>query len=281
MRGSRVRLGAGVVATGVIGLLALAGCEAILGVGSLKERSASDDGGLATNGEDSGFDGGTTESGTADSGTADSGKADSATDAGSAPDGPCTIPSGAKCAVDPQCGCPANEKCDLPNGTAACISFGTTPVGDLCNDGETDCEPGDTCTNGVCHPFCTTPFQPCPAITDGPPLGECTENNGNTAQGFLCPLSCTLAPNSCKSETGCVTVPSADGGVFTDCEAPGTGGTGDSCSTDTDCQKGFGCSTQTCYQWCELSPATTTCVTRTCTGPAVATVNGISYAFCH
>ena len=259
MRFSRARGGALVVF--VAGAyLALVGCEAVLDVSALTERSATSPS----------SDGGQEAATTIDAGEDAAGE-----------DGGCTIPAGAACAVDPQCGCPANQKCDLPNGNAACVAVGTSAPGDLCTD-VTDCVAGTTCTNGVCHAFCTTPGAQCPAGgISAEPQGVCTANGGNTVQGFLCPLTCSLAPNSCTQHAGCVVVPDADGGVFADCEQPGTGGNLASCATDNDCIAGYGCTVGSCYQWCELSPKTTGCAVGACHGPAAATIDGIAYGYCY
>jgi hypothetical protein len=275
-----------VIALGAGAFSVLAACNAIIGSRSLTYAPDQEGGAPLADGAGPG----PSSDGSSDQATPDSalppasdGGIDSGADAEpGGGDAACTIPSGAMCAVDPQCGCPANKKCDLPNGNAACTSFGTSAVGELCPGGSVACERGATCTDGVCHPFCAIVGVPCPAgPINSPPLGQCTENGGNTAQGFLCPLTCTLYPNSCGNGAMCVAIPQADGGLFSDCEAPGVGQSGDPCSTDTDCDVDFGCDNGACQQWCNLGATKSGCpVGTTCATPASATIDGVSYGFC-
>ncbi len=103
--------------------------------------------------------------------------------------------------------------------------------------------------------------------------------NGKTAQGFICPLSCTLFPSSCATGTGCAPVKQSDGGLFSDCEVLGIGDTTDPCGTNSDCKPGLGCDNGTCYPWCTQSSDCTE-LGATCQFSGGVILEGTLYGFC-
>jgi hypothetical protein len=131
---------------------------------------------------------------------------------------------------------------------------------------------------GVCHAYCNNAGGSCPG-------GLCVQLSGAEAQDQICSITCTLAPNTCGSGATCIPLGLANGGVSSDCEAPGTLARGAACTDNTQCPAGEGCdgtsTGEECLPWCQLSPSKTTCAVGTCTSfnPAVV-INGVTYGDC-
>jgi len=92
--------------------------------------------------------------------------------------------------------------------------------------------------------------------------GQFCQSLGDSANGAgVCtdPECDLIMQSGCADGEGCYLAdPSTGSGV---CATAGTGGDGDSCSSATDCQGGFGCagSPAACRAWC--NPASPTCDT--------------------
>jgi hypothetical protein len=198
----------------------------------------------------------------------------------------CAPPSGAACQIDPQCGCPAGYKCDFEtNPSATCVVAGSLGVGAVCT-ATTDCAAGLTCGSNLCHPFCDTPGAKCTGSSPYP-LGTClqiTSNSVTVPQDALCLFQCTPSPNDCPAGQGCVIL-TTNGQSYSNCQIPGTGIPGDTCTSNADCAAGTGCfNTSTglfCVQYCRADSDCADLSGTQCDLTNFATpVDGVTYGVC-
>jgi hypothetical protein len=104
-------------------------------------------------------------------------------------------------------------------------------------------------------------------------------------QAEYCLFECTPLPNDCPQGEACVVdqVTLATGTVNeTNCEIPGTGIPGDTCTTDgnLDCQSGSECDSDVCEQFCRLASDCVGVGSGTCNTAAGLVVNDVTYGFC-
>jgi hypothetical protein len=200
--------------------------------------------------------------------------------------GTCQTPaSGDPCGLDPQCGCTSVQTCDINLGGTSCVAAGNAKVGHGCTT-TASCEPGLTCFNGVCRPYCSNSGD---AGCDSklPEGGTCTavlgDDGGPLASDDVCTFRCQLQdPNACGPtgdlNAGCI----YDGVGGTDCEAVGLSNIGDDCTYLNDCKPGLVCVGQ-CLPWCRVGHSPSDCGDgEACQAFAspVPTAYGVEYGYC-
>ena len=228
------------------------GCAGIVGITDFPE-----DGGSGGSSTQASTGGGSSTSSVAN-GTTSSRLGTTTTTAGGS-SSTCAPPSGAECQIDPQCGCAAGDKCDfVTNPSAVCVAAGALGVGEVCT-ATTDCAAGLTCGSNLCHPFCNAPGLRCTGSGGANTLGTCLQiedNSVDVPQDSLCLFQCTPSPNDCPAGQGCVIL-TLNSVNYVNCQIPGTGVPGDTCTSNADCGAGSGCfNTSTglfCVQYCRTN----------------------------
>lgn len=174
---------------------------------------------------------------------------------------------GSECAYDLNCGCGAGETCRssvLGTGVTECSSIGPAGYQEACDD-DTECGSGLSCIGGLCSPHCsgsceTNEGECIPVRTD-------TEPPEDIPFAFICagrcdPIDLTrsdLDVKPCGAGADCVPgwADSTDPLYAASFCLPdtGDGDDDDTCSYDSDCAAGYGCTSvvcdaQTCSGFC-------------------------------
>jgi hypothetical protein len=251
----------------------LAGCNQILGLGSLKDGPDPND---ASDREAAPPEGGPDgRSDSPSSGVACDGA--TCTTSEQCDNGQCcpVAPGDGSCFVFPSCGCSAGEKCVRNSGgPEQCVTSGTEIALQSCGD-STECGPGLLCADSVCDPPC-----------DGPCTKanySCLAQNLRSANGGLEALGYSVCEPHCNPGSALVADGShapcnpgqrcdvnADGTGDTYCTSPAGGATqGMACSTSYECAANYVCvvadgGSGLCEEYCELGgpmncPGGTTC----------------------
>jgi len=211
------------------------------------------------------------------------------TSSGTCADSPCKLTS-------PQCGCGAGQECSIVSYMPACQPAGTGTEGQACAAAG-DCAPGLLClgggTTGICDQFCT-------ADADCASLGgicALTLSDG-TATGTI--PNATLCSNTCNPATGtgcsvpgtgCQVGQESTGQMrwLTFCSGAGTKGSGQTCTSSSDCKPQYGClntgNADECVQYCDVnnpscSGATTCGALMDSATSATIVVDGITLGAC-
>jgi hypothetical protein len=181
--------------------------------------------------------------------------------------------------------CGQNQKCTListtePNvvGTTACVDIGgagalgqsctRTAIGhDSCAQGLFCAETGSPTGTSTCRSLCAS-------YTDCPANNACYLQEQDVPNASFCIPTCTLFPDSCGLGLSCTAFYTLHGRALNDfirtsvCLVRGSGASGTTCMTDTDCLPGLGCvlvfpsGNQFCSSYCDSShpcPAPLTC----------------------
>jgi len=240
-------------------LLAVPGCNAVLGI----DPPAAVDGG--------------------DAASTDGGSDTALPDAGTDASGACTLPSLGPCKVLPQSGCSGDENCEITSlaGLASCTAATATPVyGNCTSYGQ--CPKGTECIGQACKPFCCDGndclggVRTCEQITNGsmdvPGLRVCSAGCDPINPSTICGPGVACYPQPWNGKG--VDHGDCFGGAGTDI-GPGSC-TLNSCAPGYYCQK-----TGECAKWCRLAIASDCTGGKTCTVfDPIAVIGGVQYGTC-
>jgi len=225
-----------------------AGCNALFGVDELGYGGGGSAGGQGGGSSTAGSGGTSTWTTSSSSGGAGAGGMGGT--GGSCAADPCEV-------LPPQCGCAAEENCTVVSGARQCVAAGSAQAGERCDGGEV-CDRGLYCggaeTFRLCFPFCDSDVD-CKS-----PGGRCihpSDGQGGTIDEMVCTQSCLLTTGGGCPAAGSKCTAAYDaqwGGWYTGCVEAGSGTAGASCTDDTDCASGWGCTMNgnqgTCLRMC-------------------------------
>ena len=171
----------------------------------------------------------------------------------------------ATCNPYTQTGCDTGKICVfLDANTLSCLTKGTVPVGSPCG-GTEQCESGGCLSLGPGGFRC---YQFCKGLTWCPKGSNCIPVSGmekvcSLPSSAYVDLKCDLLKQDCQQVgDACYQTDLAD---FPICQAAGTAGAREPCTSVNECAKGLTCNGNKCFQWCGTGagspqcPATTVC----------------------